>query len=285
MTHPTPITASPLYTPAEAAPAGAAVVLYTTSVDSRIADRTLATLRDFATQQGWTVTHEAYDLAPLHLPARLRTGWRTVEHLLATGEAAGLVVPAEHEVATTPAEQTALREWLLSLPAFAAYPHAGHHRALPPVNDPSDAPAPVSVLTVPVDREWSQSYAMIPASLRRLRDDARMRLTLLRWPGDIVTAIEVLSRLAYNAAVHARPADETLARMTIRLAVTENEALLIDVQDPRPDVPLSQAAIDGEKGRGLKYARLLGATVSCFLSEDTRLKTVRAQLPPSEVSL
>jgi hypothetical protein len=81
------------------------------------------------------------------------------------------------------------------------------------------------------------------------------------------------------------PADETLARMTVRLAVTEDEALLIDVQDPRPDIPLREAAIDDEKGRGLKYARLLGATVSCFLSADARLKTVRAQLIPGEVSL
>ncbi|MEU0896787.1 hypothetical protein [Streptomyces massasporeus] len=283
MTHPTPTTSGPLPTPVQAAPAGANIVLYTTSVDSRIAVRTLATLRDFVTQQGWAVTHEAYDLAPLHLPARLRTGWRTVEHLLATGEAAGLVVPAEHEVATTPAEQTALREWLLSLPAFAAYPHAGHDRTLPPVSGHSDAP--VSVLTAPVDREWFQSYAMTPAGLRRLRDDARMRLTVLRWPGDIVTAVEVLSRLGHNAAVHARPADEALARMTVRLAVTEDEALLVDVQDPRPDVPLSKAAIDGEQGRGLKYARLLGATVSCFIFEDARLKTVRARLMPGEVSL
>jgi hypothetical protein len=104
-----------------------------------------------------------------------------------------------------------------------------------------------------------------------------------QWPGDIVTAIEVLSRLAYNAVVHAWPADETLARMTVRLAVTEGEALLIDVQDPRPDVPLRDAAIDGEKGRGLKYGRLLGATVSCLLSADARLKTVRAKLIPGEV--
>nr|BAJ07839.2 putative regulatory protein [Streptomyces sp. 2238-SVT4] len=61
--------------------------------------------------------------------------------------------------------------------------------------------------------------------------------------------------------------------MTIRLAVTGDEALLIDVQDPRPDVQLSEAANDGEKGSGLKYARLLGATVSCFMSEDARCKT------------
>ncbi|MER5218598.1 ATP-binding protein [Streptomyces sp. NPDC002838] len=283
MTHPTPITAGPPPTAAETAPAGADVVLYTTSVDSRIAVQTLAALRDFASQQGWTVTREAYDLAPLHFPARRRTGWRTVERLLATGEVAGLVVPAEHEVAITTAEQTALREWLLSLPAFAAYPHAGHHGTIEPGDKPSGAP--VSVLTAPLDREWSRSYAMAPASLRRLRDDARMRLTLLRWSGDIATALEVLSRLAHNALLHAGPAHEAVARMTIRLAVTEDETLVIDVQDPRPDVLLSQAAIAGEKGRGLKYARLLGATVSCFMSEDTRLKTVRAQLLPGEVSL
>lgn len=233
MTRPTPITSGPLHTTARAAPAGADVVLYTTSVDSRIAVRTLAPLRDFATQQGGPsrMRHTIWRRSTY------RPGWRTVEHLLATGEAAGLVIPAEHEVATTPAEQTALREWLLSLPAFAAYAHAGHHRLLPPVSDSSDAP--VSVLTAPVDREWSQSYAMTLASLRRLRDDARMRLTVLRRPGDIITAIEMLSRGACNAVVHARPADEALARMTVRLAVTEDEALLSDVQDPRPDVPLS----------------------------------------------
>ena len=112
-----------------------------------------------------------------------------------------------------------------------------------------------------------------------------MFLTLLEWPGDIATAIEVLSRLAHNAVVHAQPDDEAATRMVIRLAVTEDEALVVDVQDPRSDGPLSEAAIDGEKGRGLKYARLLGATVSCFMSEDARFKTVRAQLLPGEVSL
>ncbi|MEU9662827.1 ATP-binding protein [Streptomyces chartreusis] len=283
MTHPTPITAVPLPTIEQTGPAGADVVLYTTSVNSAIALQTLASLRDFAEQQGWNVAHEAYDLAPIHIPARRRTGWRTVEQLLVSGEAAGLVAPAEHEMATTHAEQRELREWLLSLPTFAAYPHAGRHSAPLPVDRPTGAPD--CALTTAVDREWSHSYAMTPASLRRLRDDARMRLTMLRWPGDIVTAIEVLSRLAYNATVHARPADAERARMTVRLAVTEDDTLVIDVQDPRPDIPLSEAAIDGERGRGLKYARLLGATLSWSISGDTRFKTVRARLLPGEVSL
>ncbi|MEV7083336.1 ATP-binding protein [Streptomyces sp. NPDC093516] len=113
-----------------------------------------------------------------------------------------------------------------------------------------------------------------------MRTDARMRLTLLRWSGDIAAATEVLSRLAHNALRHAQPAHEAPAQMTVRLAVTEDEELVIDVQDPRPDIPLSQAAIAEEKGTGLQYVRLLGATVNCFLSSDMRLKTVRAHLLP-----
>jgi hypothetical protein len=258
-------------------------VLYTTSVNSRIATQTLAALRDFAERQGWTVAHEAYDLAPLHIPARLRTGWRTVQRLLAAGEAAGLVAPAEHEVATTPAEQRALREWLLSLPAFAAYPHTAHHLASPSAEQASGTSEPV--LTAPVDREWSHSYAMTPGSLRRLRDDARMRLTLLMWTGDIVTAIEVLSRLADNAIVHAQPTDPGRAQMAVRLAVDNDGTLLVDVQDPSPHFPDSKTAIAGERGNGLKYVRLLHAHVTWFLAQDGRTKTVRAVVPAGEVSL
>lgn len=283
MTHPTPTASGPPRTTAEGAPAGADVVLYTTSVNSRIATQMLAALRDFAEQQGWTVAHEAYDLAPLHIPAGLRTGWRTVQRLLARGEATGLVAPAEHEVATTPAEQRALREWLLSLPAFAAYPHAAHHIARPSAEQASGTSE--SVLTTPVDREWSRSYAMAPVSLRRLRDDARMRLTLLGWPGDIVTAIEVLSRLGDNAIVHAKPTDPGRAQMTVRLAVDSNDVLLVDVQDPSPQFPDSEAAIAGERGSGLKYVRLLHAHVTWFLAQDGRTKTVRAVVLPGEVSL
>ncbi|MEH0557409.1 hypothetical protein [Streptomyces sp. B21-101] len=99
------------------------------------------------------------------------------------------------------------------------------------------------------------------------------------------TESEPEPRLAHNAVVHAQPDDKAPARMAVRLAMTEDDALVIDVQDPRPDVPLSDAARAGEKGRGLKYARLLGARLSCFMSEDARFKTVRAQLLPGEVSL
>jgi hypothetical protein len=132
-------------------------VLYTTSVDSRIAAQTLTALRDFAIQQGWTVTHEAYGLAPLTVPARRRTGWRTVERLLVTDEVAGLAVPADYEAASTPAGQSALHAWLLSLPAFAAYLHTGRH-SIPPSATPPTSRAPFA--PHPSDRQWDHSWAM-----------------------------------------------------------------------------------------------------------------------------
>ncbi|MCX4426069.1 ATP-binding protein [Streptomyces mirabilis] len=272
MTYPTSTTAGPQAPTVGAAQGGADVALYTTSVNSRVAAVTLAALEDFATRHGWTVVHQAYDLTPLHVPARLRTGWRTVAQLLDNGRAAGLVVPAEYEIARTPSEQNALRAWLLRIPAFAVYPHARHHGPTPQYLGPG----------APVDRAWCRSYALTPASLRGLRDAARMYLTLLGWPGDIPTAVEVLSRLAHNAVIHARPDNEAEAdgEMTVRLAVAEDNVLLVDVEDPRPEFPDSKAAIDGEKGRGLMYVRLLGAQVTWSLSEDARTKTVQARMLP-----
>ncbi|MFF7928183.1 hypothetical protein ACFZDP_45030 [Streptomyces mirabilis] len=104
MTNPTPTTAGPPAPTVGAAQAGADVALYTTSVNSRVAAVTLAALAEFTTRQGWTVVHQAYGFTPLHVPARLRTGWRTVAQLLDRGRAAGLVVPAEHEIARNPSE-------------------------------------------------------------------------------------------------------------------------------------------------------------------------------------
>jgi hypothetical protein len=108
----------PVGTPSDSAH----VVLYTSTLDSQIAVRTLTVLHDFASRQGWTVAHELYDLAPLDLPRRRRTGWRTVERILTEGKAGGVVAPAEQEIAWHPGDRTALRVWLLGLSAFAAYP-------------------------------------------------------------------------------------------------------------------------------------------------------------------
>ncbi|MER6205958.1 hypothetical protein [Streptomyces sp. NPDC001642] len=271
MTHLTPLRAGPPTLTVGNVQAGADVVLYTSSVNSRVAGRAIAALAEFAAQQGWTTVHEAYDLAPLHVPARLCTGWRTVTHLLDTGAAAGLVVPAEHEIARTAGEQTALRQWLLNIPAFAAYPYAGRQ-------GPHPLDARLAGPGAPVDRKWTRPYPLAPASLRRLRIDARMFLTVLGWDGDLTTALEVLSRLAHNAVVHAQPVTGIEAEMTVRLAITEDNKLLIDVEDPCPHFPESESVIAGAKGSGLMYVRALDATVTWFLSEDACTKTVRAVL-------
>jgi hypothetical protein len=259
--------AQPLCEAGNMLPDRATVVLYTCTLDARVATSTLTVLHAFAAERGWTVEHAAFDLAPLHVPARLRTGWRSVAHLLDTRAAVGLVVPTEHEIARNPSEQIALREWLLSIPAFAAYPHAA-----PPLADRLAAPG------VPIDRKWTRTYALSSASLRRLRGDSRMFLTVLGWTGDLAAAVEVLSRLAHNAVVHAQPVADIEAEMTVRLAITEDNELLIDVEDPRPEFPGSETAIAGEKGSGLMYVRALDATVTWFLSKDACTKTVRAVL-------
>ncbi|MFD8006498.1 ATP-binding protein [Streptomyces mirabilis] len=185
-------------------------------------------------------------------------------------------MPAEHAIARNPSEQNSLRAWLLRIPAFAVYPHARHHGPTPPPTGTTPPMGPGA----PVDRAWCRSYALTLASLRGLRDAARMYLTVLRWPGDIATAVEVLSRLAHNAVIHARPDTEAEGEMAVRLVVAEDNVLLVDVEDPRPEFPDGKAAIEGEKGRGLMYARLLSAQVTWFLSEDTLTKTVQARLLP-----
>lgn len=110
----------------------ARVVLYTSSCDSQIAVKALSVLRDFADRMGWTVVHALYDLAPLDVPRRRRTGWLTIERALTRGEADGVVAPAEQEIAWHPGDRTALRVWLLEAAAFAIYPH--------PAGQPSAGP-------------------------------------------------------------------------------------------------------------------------------------------------
>lgn len=260
------------------------VVLYTSSCDSTIAVSTLTVLSDFAVRKGWTVVQELYDLAPLDVPRRRRTGWRTVEQILTNGEAAGLVAPAEQEIAWHPGDRTALRVWLLGVPAFAAYPQAGRHSSPRMRSDVGGRAAAVPVpINAPVDRHWARSYTLRPESLRQVRTDAYTYLTMLNWTGNQAAAVEVLARLAKNAVVHAAPVTGTSAQMQVRLAVTEKDELLIDVSDPSPEFPDCAAAIRGEKGRGLWDVRRLGADVTWILSENGRGKTVRAHLLPGEV--
>ncbi|MFF8932298.1 ATP-binding protein [Streptomyces longwoodensis] len=244
---------------------GARVVLYTCTTDSAIANRTLAVLRVFASAQGWTAVHELYDLAPPGSPRHRRTGWRTLEQALERGDATGFIAPTEQEIASHPADRATLRGWITNQSAFAFYPRP---------TTLSAGPAPV----------WSNTFALAPVSVRRLLVTVRSRLALRRWSGDIDTAAEVLARLAFNAVAHAQPADGTAAQMHVCLAFTDGGGLVIDVEDPSPGFPDAAAALRGQKGRGLREARQLGAHLEWFLAADGRRKTVRATLQPGQAS-
>lgn len=241
------------------------VVLYTCAADADSANRTLAALNTFAAAQGWTVIHEAYDLAPLATSRRGRTGWRAIERALTDGSATGLIAQSEQEMASRSADRLSLRTFIIDRSAFAVY------LGTPPL------PGPAAV--------WSGTYDLVPGSVRQLKVLARMRLSLRRWPGDVDAAVEVLARLAVNAVAHGRPARQGPAKMHIHLAFTDEGNLLIDVEDPNPSFPDAQAALNGERGRGLRDALDLGAELLWFLAPDGLGKTVRAVLPPGEGSV
>jgi serine/threonine-protein kinase RsbW len=119
MPAPWPVVSS--YEAVGVVPDGSSVVLYTCSV-SQAAVNGLSVLGECAERAGWAVVGEVHDLAPLGVPRRRRLGWLSVERLLLRGSAAGLLAPAEQEIAWHRGDRSALWMWLLALPAFAAYP-------------------------------------------------------------------------------------------------------------------------------------------------------------------
>ncbi|MEE1764390.1 ATP-binding protein [Streptomyces sp. SP18BB07] len=113
----------------------------------------------------------------------------------------------------------------------------------------------------------------------------RTAITALQWHGDVLRAVEVVSRLLDNGVRHGMP-DEVpphRRRIDLRTAVNEAGDLLIDVSDLNPSFPDFEEAARGEKGRGLWHVARLGAQVSRYLPHESVSKTVRAVLPPGPV--
>lgn len=135
----------------------------------------------------------------------------------------------------------------------------------------------------PDDRQWGRVFQLESSAAQLARLHARTRLAMLRWPGNRESATQVVGILIGNAVTHADPGpqhDEQLLRL--RLAVTEDHALLIDVEDPIPEFRHFEQAQAGEIGCGLWTVRRLGGALSWHLREHGG-KAVRARLIPGPV--
>ncbi|MCI3933162.1 ATP-binding protein [Streptomyces sp. AN091965] len=146
------------------------------------------------------------------------------------------------------------------------------------MTNPTELPPPPSAQ---LTHAWSTSYPMTPAAAALARKGARRRLAAWQWRGDADDAVLVVSELVANAARHGRV---TGHHLWLRLAVTANGGLLVDVSDPVTDFPGfdggAPAAPQGEGGRGLLVVRQLAQKVGWF-PRPGQGKTVRALLPPT----
>ncbi|CAM5475450.1 MULTISPECIES: hypothetical protein [Streptomyces] len=111
-------------------------------------------------------------------------------------------------------------------------------------------------------------------------------VTILGWHANVQSAVEVVSRLVDNGVKHGIPDTVPVFKrqLTLTVAITESGSLLIDVADMESVFPDFEAAVRGEKGRGLWQVARLGAQVTCFLPHEAG-KTVRAVLSPGSVDL
>ncbi|WP_455357172.1 ATP-binding protein [Streptomyces sp. SYSU K217416] len=152
-----------------------------------------------------------------------------------------------------------------------------------PLSKGSDDMEPVAV-TAPVLRELPLDLPGNTGAVNLARINARSLLTVLDWRGSVHLATDILARLVDNAVRHGLPPGDTEQRLEVRLLITETGQLVIDVEDPNPEFPDFDAAVQGEKGRGLWEAKRLGAQVTWFLRQDEVGKAVRATLTPGPVA-
>jgi len=89
-----------------------------------------------------------------------------------------------------------------------------------------------------------------------------------------------------NAVDHGLTPEHT-GTISARLSINEENQLNIDVSDPNPHFPAFEAAVRGERGRGLWDVQRLRAEVTWFRppnrNSSSRGKTVRATLTDGTV--
>ncbi|MGI5397107.1 ATP-binding protein [Streptomyces sp. CA-251251] len=112
-------------------------------------------------------------------------------------------------------------------------------------------------------------------------------VTVLGWHGDILRAVESVVRLVDNGVRHGIPSSvpSCEVQLTLTISTDETGSLVIDVADLDPGFPDFDAAMRGEKGRGLQHIVFLGAQVTRFLPREGRGKTVRAVLAAGPVDV
>jgi hypothetical protein len=144
--------------------------------------------------------------------------------------------------------------------------------------DPVAAPTPVL-------REYPTiSLPGNSGAVTRARTIARTGLTVIGWRGSVHAATEVLARLVQNAVDHA-VTPRRGEQVSVDLRITETDRLIIDVTDPSPRFPDFEAALRGERGRGLWVVQQLRAEVTWFAPPNLRVKVVRATMTPGAVEL
>lgn len=136
-------------------------------------------------------------------------------------------------------------------------------------------------MAVPVVCEWSRNYQLQYASVRLARMNTRQSQTLVGWSGDVEDAALIVSELASNAVSHGMKPG---CAFTVRMAVLEDNALVIDVSDPIGAFPCfgepAEPEQDEERGRGLLLVQRLGADLSWALDGNGG-KVVRAHMAGS----
>ncbi|MFI8929682.1 ATP-binding protein [Streptomyces sp. NPDC053474] len=116
---------------------------------------------------------------------------------------------------------------------------------------------------------------MTPTAAALARKGTRGWLAAWGWGGDVDDAVLVVSELVANAARHGHV---TGHHLWLRLAVTANGGLVVDVSDPVGEFPgFESAAPQGEGGRGLLVVRQLAEELGWFPRQNHG-KTVRALL-------
>ncbi len=139
----------------------------------------------------------------------------------------------------------------------------------------------------PVVRSFTTHLPGDPRALYLSRVWTRRIVTVLCWRGDVLRAVEVVARLVDNGVRHGIPdsVPSFEVQLALSLATVEAGPLVIDVADLNPEFPDFDAAVRGERGRGLGQVASLGAEVTRFLPYEGRGKTVRAVLAPGPVGV